>query len=288
MGLISPERAKYNLNNRTLSNNEQTTLGAMVEVASDYIQRHTGRDFVLTTYTEYYQGNNTAYLFLKQFPVTSITRVSMELSSCFEIKNTSTSNQIATVATTTTGLKLIKIASGTATTDVTVLWATYTTVGAVVTAVDALGNGWDATVVSDYSSWPSNLILPYQGPFDVSDSNVIEIKMHTDILTDYDANLSTGVLTRTPNTDDLHYGGIWPKGHRNIRITYEAGYSQVPEDVQEACAQLSASLFLEKKRDPGLIMERTADYTYQVNTTTGDFLTPNSRRILDSYKRRRI
>lgn len=288
MGLISPERAKYNLNNRTLSNNEQTTLGAMVEVASDYIQRYTARDFVLTTYTEYHDGNNSPWLFLKQFPVTSITRVSMELNPCFEIKNTSTTNQIATVATTTTGLRLVRIASGTTTTDSTLLWATYTTVSSLITALDAIGSGWDGTAISAYASWPTNLIPPFQGPFDVSNSNVVEIKMHTDILTDYDIATNTGVLTRTPNTDGIHYNTIWPKGHRNIRVTYEAGYSQVPDDVQEACAQLSASLFLEKKRDPGLIMERTADYTYQVNSTTGDFLTPNSRRILDSYRRRRV
>jgi len=35
----------------------------------------------------------------------------------------------------------------------------------------------------------------------------------------------------------------FPKGYRNILVTYKAGFADIPEDVQEACAQTVAWLY---------------------------------------------
>jgi len=42
-------------------------------------------------------------------------------------------------------------------------------------------------------------------------------------------------------------------GVNNFRVQYTAGYSTVPEAVQEACAEWVATLFWLTKRDPALI-----------------------------------
>jgi hypothetical protein len=41
----------------------------------------------------------------------------------------------------------------------------------------------------------------------------------------------------------LPYDPIWPRGLLNFRVQYTAGFATVPEDVQEACAQLVAAYF---------------------------------------------
>ncbi|HKQ88599.1 MAG TPA: hypothetical protein VJS43_17710, partial [Candidatus Acidoferrales bacterium] len=47
----------------------------------------------------------------------------------------------------------------------------------------------------------------------------------------------------------------WDGGVHHWRVRYSAGYSAVPDDVQEACAQWVAALFWQTKRDPGLESE---------------------------------
>jgi len=41
-------------------------------------------------------------------------------------------------------------------------------------------------------------------------------------------------------------------GIDNYRIVYTAGYTTVPEDVQEACAQWVAHLFWQSKENPAI------------------------------------
>jgi uncharacterized phiE125 gp8 family phage protein len=48
---------------------------------------------------------------------------------------------------------------------------------------------------------------------------------------DYNANddelLAAGILRR--------HNGLWPRGSRNVKVTYEAGYAEVPSDLEYAC-----------------------------------------------------
>lgn len=280
--IISKERALYSLNNRELDQDDTTILQATVDASSTFVQKYCAKDFVLQTYTEITQGTGFGHsLFLKQCPVYAITRIAIDPEGVLKIRNTSTSNQIATAATTSTGLSLARIASGTQTVDATVLWASYATVALAEAAVDALGNGWDADVPnSTYDNWPSSLLYEKQGPFGCANSEYVELKLHTTVLGDeYDLNAQTGELSRDSS---------WPTRSRGVYVKYEAGYESIPEDVQEACAELAAALFLQTKRDPALIMERTADYTYQTHSVLASLMTQSIKNVLDHYKRRRV
>ena len=44
----------------------------------------------------------------------------------------------------------------------------------------------------------------------------------------------------------------WMPGVDNYRVVYTAGYTTVPEDVQEACAQWVAHLFWQSKENPAI------------------------------------
>jgi hypothetical protein len=46
------------------------------------------------------------------------------------------------------------------------------------------------------------------------------------------------------------YCPVWTPGIDNYRIQYQAGYMQIPNDVQETCAEWTAALFWQTKSNP--------------------------------------
>jgi hypothetical protein len=165
------------------------------------------------------------------------------------------------------------MASGTAVTETLLTWASYPTLSQLATAVSALGNGWSAQAVgdgNDYSNWPSaDLWVPasYGDPLDNSSGilqsqgnltargQFAELKMHTYELAGYQWDARGWLLRAIPYTDPelIHPEDlIWPWGINNFRIQYTAGYTTVPEAVQEACAEWVAFLYFLTTRDPAL------------------------------------
>ena len=119
-------------------------------------------------------------------------------------------------------------------------------------AISAVGRGWSAQVVGDstgdYGKWPSaDLYVPSsygdgvqsQGALTAMRQNA-ELKLHTYELAGYQWDARGWLLRAIPYTDPelLHPEDlIWPVGVNNFRVQYTAGYTTVPEAVQEACAR---------------------------------------------------
>ena len=62
--------------------------------------------------------------------------------------------------------------------------------------------------------------------------------------------------------DDAEVQTVWPRGRRNIRVVYTAGYATVPEDVQLAAAELAKEVYGKAQRDPTLLSETIGSYSY--------------------------
>src|SRR5262249_897620 len=107
--LITTARAKYNLNNLTTTAAEDTTLAAVVPACSRAIRRFCGREFDSQSFDELYHDSGHDRLLLKQFPILSIARVAYAPTTVLRVRNTSASNQRATVAVTSTGLTLTRV-----------------------------------------------------------------------------------------------------------------------------------------------------------------------------------
>jgi hypothetical protein len=190
------------------------------------------------------------------------------------INNNVSQNQQARVQVTSTGLQCWRMASGVATTETLLTWAGYPTLQALANAVTALGNGWSAQPVGDsgqgdYALWPSSdLYVPnsYGDPLEGAGTQTsqgsmtargtyAELKMHTYELQGYQWDARGWLLRAIPYTDPelLHPEDlIWPVGINNFRIQYTAGYTTVPEGVQEACAEWVSILWSATQRDPAL------------------------------------
>jgi hypothetical protein len=164
------------------------------------------------------------------------------------------------------------VASGVKTTDTSVTWAGNPTLNAVAAAVNALGTGWSAQVVGDagqgggpgdYGLWPSaDLYVPPSYGDGVSNQGALtargqyaELKMHTYELAGYQLDARGWLLRAIPYTDPelLHPEDlIFPVGVNNFRVQYTAGYTTVPEAVQEACAEWVTDVYFRTLRDPSL------------------------------------
>jgi hypothetical protein len=72
--------------------------------------------------------------------------------------------------------------------------------------------------------------------------------MHIGTMNRFEVDSRLGAVRRLDGAD-------WCGGMSAWRVVYTAGYETIPDDVQEACAQVVAQLFYRAKRDPGLARE---------------------------------
>jgi hypothetical protein len=268
--LITLDRAYLNLQGVTGVDNLIQTL---VTAASDAIRKYCRRDFLVTSYDELYDGNGGCTLMLRQYPIQSVKSVRYRPVTVLKvINNDATTNQQARVQVTSTGLVLTRTASGSFFTT-TLTYASYATLQAMANAINALGLSWSAQVVGnnpgDYGSWPSSdlWVAPSFGDGTTSQGNLTargqnaELKMHTYELAGYQFDPRGWLLRAIPYTDPelLHPEDlVWPPGILNFRVQYTAGYTTIPESVQEACAAWAAYLYYAYLRNPNVISAATA------------------------------
>src|SRR5256714_4958793 len=109
--LITSARAKYSINQSSFTAAEDTTISALVTAVSKAVRSYCRRQFDSQSFDELYSGTGNEYLLLKEYPILSVARVAYNPRTVLTIKNTSSSNQRATVAVTSTGLTLVRVAS---------------------------------------------------------------------------------------------------------------------------------------------------------------------------------
>jgi hypothetical protein len=273
--LITLARAKQDIQSIT-GTSQDALLTTLITSFSDAIEKYCRRRFVSTAFDELYNGTGDRRLLLRQYPIQSVQSVRYRPVTVVKITNLTAGNVQARVSVTNVGLKLFRSSGGVSTTDTSVTFAGNPTLTALVNAVNALGNGWSAQVVGDsvnYGGWPSaDLFWPNsygdplegtgiresQGAMQCVNGSFAELKMHTYELAGYQFDARGWLLRAIPYTDPelLHPEDlVWPVGVNNFRIQYTAGYTTVPEAVQEACAEWVASAYYDTLRDPSLIKQ---------------------------------
>jgi hypothetical protein len=280
--LITLARAKQNIQAITDSS-QDTLLQTLITACSDAVEKYCRRRFVSTAFDELYDGTGDRRLLLRQYPIQSVQAVRYRPVTVLKvINNDAVTNQQARVSVTSTGLTLVRVASGVKTTS-TLTFAGNVTLNALAAAITALGGGWSGQIVGDagtgggqgdYGLWPSaDLYIPgsYGDPLEGSGvqqsqgaltarGQFAELKMHTYELAGYQWDARGWLLRAIPYTDPelLHPEDlIWPVGINNFRVQYTAGYSTIPEAVQEACAEWVAILWNLTRRDP-LLSDQSA------------------------------
>jgi len=260
---------------------DNNLLDALIAAVSAAIERWCKREFAARQYDELYSGRGAVRLALRRYPVISVERVAYGPEIVLTVTNTSASNQRATVQVTSTGLTLVRVASGVTSSDASVTFAANVTLSAVATAVNALGNGWSASVVdSAYNNRASADLRAIQGALNAKDVRA-GLKLHLMELNAYEVDSSRGWLLRAGITLEGEEQ-VWEGGANYWRVIYTAGYASVPDDVQEACAEWVAHLFWQARRDPGM-----AQAAYPGAQSYGLFkdMIPGVQALLRPYRR---
>lgn len=252
--LIPPSRATQNATLATLNSTNPAYLASLISTASDVVRGATHRDFSQTSYSEYYSGGIYIRepLRLRQFPVIEIIRVAANPRPALLVQNVDAgSNQRATVETTTTSLRLTRVATATPTA-VDLSFATYSTIASLAAAANALGNGWSAQAIDQFANWPSADLKPLQGAATALYGGR-QLELYTEDIQPF-LSWPVGDLggeewgSQSPTgwrldeqTGELF--GRFPRGQLNIRIDYIAGFATIPQAIQEACVQLVMDLY---------------------------------------------
>ncbi len=258
--LITNSRTIQNATLSALDNSNPSYLASLITAASDAIRHACHRDFTQTSYTEYYSGSANPGaaepLRLRQYPVVEITRVASSPRPALIVVNSdSATNQRATVETTQTAVQLVRVASAVPTT-VMLNYADYPTVGQLAGAINALADGWSAsvqtqTITGDFSKWPTADFRPLQGAVTAFLGGAC-LEIYTEdiepflLATSFPAGVFDGSGPGFGWRLDDETGELYarfPRGRLNIRIDYSAGYASVPQAVQEATVQLAQDLY---------------------------------------------
>ncbi len=251
--LITNARARVALPtaNATPGSADDTAINTLISACSAQIEKYCRRTFASTVYDELYSGTGQRLLLLRNFPIVSIQSVRFRPASVLQIQNVDTANnQRARVWIDATTLYLLQTKSAVITTS-TFAFSAYPTLGAMASQINsysaANGLGWTAQVAAGYQNWPTaDLYPPIQGAQNAA-GVFCDLRMHAEELTGFQIDPCRGFLMRSIVSTDpdfvLPYDPIWPRGLLNFRVQYTAGFTTIPEDVQEACAQLVAAYF---------------------------------------------
>jgi hypothetical protein len=309
--LITLARVKQNI--QTITDATQDgLLSALITSVSDHLEKYCRRRFVTHAYDELYNGNGDRRMLLRQYPIQSVQSVRYRPVTVLYLGNSDKTNVQARVSVTSVGLKLFRFQGGVATTDTSLLFATYPTLAQLVTAMNALGHGWNAQVVGDatnYGAWPSaDLywpssygdglegvgVLESQGALSLvaasGGGTYAELKMHTYELQGFQWDPRGWLLRAIPYTDPelLHPEDlVFPVGINNFRIQYTAGYTTIPEAIQEACAEWVAAIYYSTLRDPSVrsqLIHGAISQTWE----PGGSLPENVSTLLAPYRRHTI
>lgn len=202
-----------------------------------WVENYCHKDFETTGHSEYYSGDGNSYLQLNHYPITALTRVAVGRRTAIRVTNTLTATS-ATISVNSTGLVLTKDD----TSDSTITFAIYTTMSAVVSAINALGNGWSATIEnSDYNSFKSSELVEMYGKSAI-DSNYVYLDMPEKAIDDFEVY---------PDNGEIYMLDGWPSGHRNIFVKYTAGYSAttMPDDLKLAIKIICKHVYQKRNED---------------------------------------
>lgn len=239
-------------------------LTALINRATDFIERYCGRRFLSRSYDRaQYIGNGREKLVIRDFPLSRVFRVSEGRTNTFYVTNTSAVSFAAVEISATT---LYLNADGTVT-ELTL--SPYTTIADVVTAINAV-SGWTATQIaggtrkatytsSDGSTAVSELLpMPAQR---CKSPNVAYVEMPDTDLDDY--SIVGGGADEDRDSGMLYRVGGWINGE-TYYIDYVAGYSTVPAALGEACLMLVKYAKEKASRDSGVSSESLGDYSYSL------------------------
>lgn len=276
--LISFDRAKAQLPNAPDS--DDPVVAALVSACSSVVEGYCRRSFAQATYDELQHGTGTPYLYVNNPPIQRVVSVRTGLMPGLYVQFNDTTNQtqLATVDVTSTAVVLTKTYSGTTTTN-SFGFASYPLMTDLGTAINALGNGWVATVPQQFALWQTSDLNHQLGSYGARNMSV-PLNVYWMALPFFKVNEGMG---------EIYNGGRFTPGYQNYRVTYVGGYGEIPEEVQQAVAELVQLTYASITSNPNMQSETLDKYSYtKAATNSFDNLSLTAKTALNQHKVYRV
>lgn len=233
-----------------------------------------GRELVATDYVQWIDGMAEEQLALPQWPIQRVNILASGRDTALTVQYTG-SGVRATAQVTDTGLRLTSWGTtGVVTADVD--WATYETVGEVVTQINSAVSDWTAALKTDNpSKWlkptggrdakTSAIDIDAPGCFDITyelrrDLGLIQFPYHSEL--DY-FEPSAGMRPAAGmGIGGTHSGGTAPFGGLAVLVDYRAGFETIPADIEQVAREMAVMAFDGSYRDGSVKSESLGGYSY--------------------------
>lgn len=273
LGFTATKTAAQIITSDIAAGDPSQTISTLKDECEKFVSGFCNRTFDETSYRhERYDGYNNSILTLKNFPVTAVDRVAVGTLDVISVRNTNTTST-ATVSVTTTGLRLVL--DGVV--DTTITFASNTTMTAVVAAINALGNGWEALLNSSiYGLFKSTELIPVYG-LSAIDGNWVYLKKTDDPMDQFDVDIDRG---------QVYCFGGWSGGYRNIYVDYTAGYNSdtMPADLKLA-VKIIVKFFYNKRDDDSFGYKEYRAHNIWATFDKDEKFPKEAQMILGRYKR---
>lgn len=274
-------------------------------LVSSAVKRYCGdRDFVQQDYVEEHDVYLDGTIMVSQLPLNQIKRVQASPQTALTISNSlSGASDAWTYFTFTgdavsgqscTGISLNVINNGTQT-STSILFTTNETINSLATAINAAGNGWSALADTTYGAWPVTELVGTEipgGALQLTDEgssyNVYSEDIGADVQVDC---YRTGLIQV-----GRQYRGLGPKWgpdwarfdapylrQGRVKVTYNAGYSTIPTDIQWCVADLTKRLLILAQTDPVINSESIEQYSTSYRQVL-DLMTASHKQALSVYR----
>ncbi len=266
IGFTSDPTAAVSITSDQAASDPTDIVDTINDGVDKWVKEYCKLDFESTSYKEYSNGDGTAHLALKQFPIISISRLSIGRNNAIKVNNSLTATY-ATVSVTSTGVVLNKDGTTTA-----LLFADYATITLMVDAIVNETN-WSAEVMNtNYASYASTELIETMGLECLNASwAYLEIPDEPD-----------NAFEVSPDSGIIHRPGGFFSGHRNIRTDYTAGYATLPEDLKLA-VKILVKFIYQKRSDETFGQSQYS--LMSVRTVFEKEMPSEARAILDGYRK---
>lgn len=233
-------------------------LGKLIDSSSDFIENVCRRKFKSANYVERVPWGCS--INLKNYPVQYVQSIHRATRDGLILTNGATKDYATSWVSA--DRKLYLNISGGASHGLTTLDLTLAgndTLAELVTAVNAIGSGWAASLATGRSGNERSEDLIEASPQPVETSGLTLVILEKPDASSYFVNEQAGVITVQSGTP-MNYGFV-VNGNQSW-VKYRAGYDTIPDDLQSLCARIAKSILDEIGRDSGLLTERIGDYSY--------------------------
>jgi hypothetical protein len=240
---------------------DDTVLESAIDRATARIESYVGRQILSRTYTEWRSGAGVDAIRLHQWPVSQISGVWTGAYAALVVGSGDATDIRASISinqeTGTPAAVLTRTTSAGVTTTTTLAFSTYTTTAALATAIGSTA-GFTCTI-------GKNIRTAQLRPRAAGDVVLATVTLFAaDTASEYAYDYDTGRLA----IDQSWWAywplerGIMPDAVKSVLVEYTAGYATVPDDIEQACIEVAAMMYRDRRRDAGLASESLGDYSY--------------------------